>query len=567
LIVRVVPDVPAIERAFDYAVPEGWERRITVGTMVRIPLAGRRVGGWIEAVDVEPTPGVRIEPLAKVSGAGPSDEVMDLCRWAAWRWAGRLATFLRLASPERMVPSVGRRVPTGDTAAPDRMGADARPPRQVLRVAPATSTDHVVLEACSHGDTLVVCPSIGQAAALARRLRAAGVPTALHPDDWGRAAAGGVTVVGARSAAFAPMPRLAGVVVLDEHDEALQSEGSPTWHAREVVLERARRARVPATLVSPCPTLEATSRSPLVVGDRAAERAGWATLHVIDRTEDDLGRSGLYSPRLVPFLRGDDPVVCVLNRKGRAQLLACRSCRELFRCERCSGPVHQPAAGVVECRRCGAERPVVCLSCGSTATALLRQGVTRAREELEALVGEPVEEARPDATPTTRVSIGTEAVLHRVRSAGTVVFLELDQELFAPRYRASEEALALLARASRVVGGRDGRVVVQTRAPEHEVIRAALLADPSIVAEAEAVRRELARFPPAVTMAIVGGEAAPAFMEAFGRPPGVEVTGGVEGTDWTLIADDRRTLLDALAATPRPPGRLRLQIDPVRIRG
>ncbi len=528
--------------------------------MVRVPLAGRRVGGWVEQVDVEPPPGVRIEPLAKISGAGPSAEVLDLCRWAAWRWAGRLATFLRLASPERMVPAVSSRPPA------PRSGADPRPPRQVLRVAPANPTDEIVLEACSHGPHLVVCPSVAQAAALARRLRAAGVRTALHPDDWGRAAAGGVTVVGARSAAFAPMPDLAGVVLLDEHDEALQSEGSPTWHAREVVLERARRARVPATLVSPVPSLEATARSPLVVGDRAIERSGWAAIHVVDRTEDDLARSGLYSPELVPFLRGDDPVLCVLNRKGRAQLLACRSCRALLACERCEGPLQQPAEGVLRCRRCEAERPVVCQVCGSSATALLRQGVTRAREELEALLGEPVEEVGPDSPPGARVAIGTEAVLHRVRSAATVVFLELDQELFAPRYRAAEEALALLARASRVVGGRDGRVVVQTRVPDHEVIRAATLADPSIVSSAEATRREVARFPPAVTIAIVGGEAAPAFMEAFGRPIGIEVAGGGAGGDWTLVADDRKLLLDALAATPRPPGRLRLQIDPMRIR-
>ena len=57
------------------------------------------------------------------------------------------------------------------------------------------------------------------------------------------AAAGGVSVVGARAAAFAPLPTPAAFVVLDEHDEALQNEGSPTWHARDVVFERARRAR------------------------------------------------------------------------------------------------------------------------------------------------------------------------------------------------------------------------------------------------------------------------------------------------------------------------------------
>ena len=49
-------------------------------------------------------------------------------------------------------------------------------------------------------------------------------------------------------------PDLAAVVVLDEGDEALQEERVPTWHARDVVLERARRVGAAVTLVAPLPT-------------------------------------------------------------------------------------------------------------------------------------------------------------------------------------------------------------------------------------------------------------------------------------------------------------------------
>ena len=77
--------------------------------------------------------------------------------------------------------------------------------------------------------------------------------------------------------------------------------------------------------------------------------------------------------------------------------------------------------------------------------------------------------------------LGTEAVLHRVDDAGLVAFLDVDQELLAPRYRAAEEALALLVLANRVwaVGRAGGRLLVQTRRPDHEVIQAALHAEPS----------------------------------------------------------------------------------------
>jgi primosomal protein N' (replication factor Y) len=166
-----------------------------------------------------------------------------------------------------------------------------------------------------------------------------------------------------------------------------------------------------------------------------------------------------------------------------------------------------------------------------------------------------------------RVLIGTEAVLHRVPAAGLVAFLDLDQELLAPRYRAAEEALALLVLASRMVGGRDrdGRVLVQTRRPDHEVVRAATLGDPGPLADLEAMRRRLLGFPPAATIASVGGEAAEEFVARLGHPLGVEVL-GPEDDRWLLRAEERSVLLDALAAVERPPGRLRLWVDPARLR-
>jgi primosomal protein N' (replication factor Y) len=212
---------------------------------------------------------------------------------------------------------------------------------------------------------------------------------------------------------------------------------------------------------------------------------------------------------------------------------------------------------------------VVCLTCGSSAFKNLRIGVDRAREELEALLREPVAEVGVDGDddPRVRVLVGTEAVLHRVPTAAVVVFLDFDQELLAPRYRAAEEALALLVLGTRLVGGRAegrGRLVVQTRLPDHEVIQAAQHADPARVSVAEAVRRRELRFPPVTAMAVVSGPAAPELVAALGHPLGVEVMGPTDGR-WLLRADVHATLLDALAATPRPSGRVRVEVDPLRV--
>ena len=64
LVVRVLPDVPAIDKTFDYLVPDALRDQVRVGDVVRIELHGRRVGGWIVEVGVEP-PGGRRAPAAR----------------------------------------------------------------------------------------------------------------------------------------------------------------------------------------------------------------------------------------------------------------------------------------------------------------------------------------------------------------------------------------------------------------------------------------------------------------------------------------------------------------------
>lgn len=576
-VVRVLPDVAALDKTFDYTVPESWEGDVRVGTMVRVSLHGRRVGGWVVADGVTPPPGVRLRPLAKVTGWGPPAPLVDLARWAAWRWAGPVRAVLRSASPPAAVR--GLPAPPGPPTAPAALapgdgeglaGEALARQRAVVRLPPAADPYPFAVAAARGGNALVLAPSVDAAARLGDRLRRGGVPVALMPRDWARAAAGGSVVVGARAAAWAPLAELAAVVVVDAHDEAYREERSPTWNAWEVAAERAHRDGVPCVLLSACPTLEQLAWGELVTPSRAAERAGWPVVEVVDRRRAD-PRTGLYSDRLVLLLRGGGRVVCVLNRKGRAQLLSCAACGEVLRCEHCQGGMAQADEGDgMRCRSCGRARASVCQQCGSARLRKLRPGVARVREELEALAGRAVAEVTggtddrvADREPAAGVVVGTEAVLHRMDAADAVVFLDFDQELLAPRFRAAEQAMALLVRAARLVGGRDGggRIVVQTRVPDHDVVRAAVQADAGRLAGPERARRGLLRLPPATALAVVSGDA-DGFVAALGAD--VEVMGPSDGT-WLVRAADPTVLATALAAVPRAGARLRIEVDPVRV--
>jgi len=628
----VLPDVAAVKKTFDYLVPEHLEDRVRVGTQVRVVLHGRRVGAWVVEEDVVPNPAVTLRALESVRGWGPPPAVVALSDWAAWRWAGPASAFLKSGSPARVVSTLPR--PTSPGASQRPASASSEEWASVLsggavvvRMAPASDPFSLVLSTAdllpastgSEGPAgvLVLVPEHGDATRLAARISRSGRRVALMPGDWPAARAGGCVVVGTRAAAFAPLPRLAGALVLDAHEEAYYEQRAPTWCAWEVVAERANRDGAPCALVSPCPTLDLLHSRRLVKPSRPAEREGWPPIEIVDRREDD-PRTGLFSERLVSLLRwaAAEPgrrVLCVLNRTGRVRLLACGSCREIARCETCSGAlelIEEDGSQRLRCRRCGDERPVVCARCGGTRMRSLRVGVSRAREELEALAGVAVAEVwgPKDAGRASDVSewgvdqegaegsskragpvvvVGTEAVLHRAGPSDAIAFLDFDSELLAPRMRAAEEALALLARAARLVGGAGpysgravytsggspdppmrsrGKVLVQTRMPNHEVLRAALLADPGRLAESEGSIRMSLGLPPFSAMALVSGASAAAYGEELrnAAPPEVEVTGPLDGK-WSVRAPGHSQLCDLLASVRRSAGRLRVEVDPVRV--
>ncbi len=569
----VVPDVTGLDKAFDYLIPDSLRDVVRVGARVRAPLAGRRIGGWV--VGIGPARGdiavERLVALTAWSGHGPSAEILDLAAWAAQRWgSGRLRPFLVAASPPtnvRSLPGSQRRRYGSQPGASHGIRRLLGDGGGVVRATPLDDPLPAVLASLELGPVLVVHPRPDQARLLAAALRGAGCSVAVLPDEWAAAVGGVDVVIGGRGAAFAPAPDVAAVVVVDEHDEALQEERTPTWHARDVAIERARRRGVPCLLVSPCPTVTALAWA----GKRwmrppaSAEHGDWPAVHVVDRTGEEPWRRSLLTGPLIDALRDSSSrVLCVHNAPGRARLLACRSCRTLVVCARCDSSVAQLDDGLLHCARCATVRPPLCQACGSTALSNVRPGVSRLREELEAAAGRPVVsvtgQTGDDLAPA-EVYVGTEAVLHRIREADVVAFLDLDAELLAPRYRAVEQAFALLVRAARVVGPRraGGRLLLQTFQPQHVAVQAAVFADPSRVARAEAARRRDLGLPPFGALAAVTGEGAAAFVHEAGlvaAGPADDVL--VRAATW----DD---LGPALARTPRPKGsRLRVEVDPPR---
>ena len=225
----------------------------------------------------------------------------------------------------------------------------------------------------------------------------------------------------------------------------------------------------------------------------------------------------------------------------------------------------------------------MCGACGRLRMKTLRAGVSRLREELSALLGVEVGEVagprRGGAEaeiPATPVLVGTEAVLHRVRRAAAAAFLDIDLHLLAPRLSATEDTLALLVRAGRLVGARGttapwARVQVQTRVPDHPVLAAVANGEPATVLADELTVRRASALPPFAALALVSGALAAGYADALAdADPGAEggaVTVSPLGDGRFLVrATAHGPLCDLLARVPRPPGRgLRVEVDPAAL--
>src|SRR4051812_21995858 len=105
LLADVVVDtgVWALDRPLTYAVPEDLQPRVRVGSVVRVPLRGRKVRGWVLGLREDEAPEGTVD-LAALSGRAPvlDEALIAMARAMADRTVHPLASFLKLFTPARL---------------------------------------------------------------------------------------------------------------------------------------------------------------------------------------------------------------------------------------------------------------------------------------------------------------------------------------------------------------------------------------------------------------------------------------------------------------------------------
>lgn len=348
-------------------------------------------------------------------------------------------------------------------------------------------------------------------------------------DEWKRAQRGEARlVIGTRSAVFAPLDKLGLLILDEEHESSYKSENTPRYHARDVAKYRCVQHGALLLLGSATPSVESMyaamqGRYHLV---RLASRYNQKALpkvELVDLKEElRAGNGGCISARLREEIqtnleRGEQTIL-FLNRRGNSRMVSCGECGEVPECPRCSVKLtYHSANGRLMCHYCGYSRalPNACPTCGGGLN-FIGVGTQRLQEELEELFPgreilrmdtDTVSAAHPHQELLDKfrrenipILIGTQMVAKGLDfpTVTLVGVVDADLALYVDNFRAGERTFSLITQVAGRAGRGDlqGRALIQTYTPGHEVIRFAAAQDYDSFYAQEIELRALRGFPP-----------------------------------------------------------------------
>ncbi|MEP6743912.1 MAG: primosomal protein N' [Gemmatimonadota bacterium] len=350
-------------------------------------------------------------------------------------------------------------------------------------------------------------------------------------------------VVGARSAIFAPIDRVGIIVVDEEHEASYKNGEAPRYHARDVAAVRARLEGARLVLGTATPAAETWKRVeqgtvqiislPERVGSRPLPPVEIVDMRKAARVRDTgaVPWSVVLDEGIATALARGEQALLLLNRRGFAAFLQCEECGAVEECPNCSISltVHQTPPRLT-CHYCAFTKPVPreCGKCGHPVVQMRGVGT----QQLEKLLAERFPTARLarmdlDTTSTkwshhrilgavergeVDILLGTQMIAKGLDfpNVTLVGVVDADTGIHLPDFRAAERTFQLLAqvagRAGR--GPKGGRVLVQTRDPQHHAIEHAARHDVKGFLKQELALRESPTYPPHVALAnlLVTGE-------------------------------------------------------------
>ncbi len=356
--------------------------------------------------------------------------------------------------------------------------------------------------------------------------------------SWQQAQAGVAQIVlGTRLSVFAELPRLALIIVDEEHDGSFKQQDGLRYSARDVAIFRANQRGVPIVLGSATPSLESYHNAQggryrmLRLTGRALAEAHLPAVRCINinQTVMHYGISENLLREIGHRIARKEQSLLFINRRGYAPVLMCTGCGWLSGCKHCAGKmVLHLSDKRLRCHHCGYQLhvPHTCPSCGNADLHPVGSGTQR----VESVLQERFPEARilrvdRDSTRNKHawqamrerihanevdILVGTQMLAkgHDFPALTLVGVLNPDSALYSGDFRAAEKLFAQLVQVSGRAGRADkpGEVIIQTAFPDHPLFRALQTHDFVGWAASQLAERQMAGFPPFMYQAMLRAE-------------------------------------------------------------
>jgi len=572
----VALDVP-LAKLFDYAAPEGCE--LAPGDRVAVPFGARQeIGVVVEANVASELPAARIKRITARRDDAPrlSAEWIELMRFLSAYYQRPLGETIIASLPPRLrsvrpLPKkalASAESPTSARFSP-RHEPTADQTRTTQRIAESFGTFrawllhgvtgsgktevylHLIAKVLADGgQALVLVPEIGLTPQLEARFREAfpetriallhsGLEDVARTSAWLAAARGDAGIVlGTRLAVLAPLPKLALIVVDEEHDASFKQQEGLRYSARDAAVYLAKARACPVVLGTATPSLETWHNwrqgryDRLELPERASPGAKLPTVRTVDLRSDPAqdGFSRTVLTAIGDRLKRGEQSLVFINRRGYAPVLACEACGWAASCGRCTAHLVLHAADRrLRCHHCGAEEglPRACPTCGNVDLKPVGRGTQRVEESLaerfpQARIVRIDRDSARRRTALVRtleairrgegdILVGTQLLAkgHDFPNLTLVAALNADTALLSTDYRAPERLFAVLSQVAGRAGRRAtlGEVLVQTRYPGHSLFEALARHDFAGFADAQLAERHAAGFPPFLFEASLRAEA------------------------------------------------------------
>jgi primosomal protein N' (replication factor Y) len=571
--VRVALDVP-LQKLFEYSLPDGVDAHVGDRVAVRFG-AQQRIGVVVEERVTPALPASRIKPINSLRDDAPRlpGDWIALMRFLSGYYQRPFGETMIGALPPRLrsIKPLPRKVlkqesqPAGArfVAKHELTEMQARVVQRVAGgfnafllhgVTGSGKTEvylHLIAKALERGmQALVLVPEISLTPQLEARFREAfpearlalmhsGLEDVARTGAWLAAARGEAGIVlGTRLAVLAPLPKLALIVVDEEHDSSFKQQEGLRYSARDAAVYRAKAAGCPVVLGTATPSLETWHNwtlgryEKLELPERASPGARLPAVATVDMREDPAEQG--FCKKLISAI-GDrlekrEQSLVFINRRGYAPVLACEACGWTAGCERCTARMVLHAADRrLRCHHCGAEGviPRACPTCGNVDLKPIGRGTQRVEETLAARfpgarilrIDRDSARRRAELSRTLEgirrgegdILVGTQLLAkgHDFPALTFVGVLNADTALVSTDYRAPERLFAVLAQVAGRAGRRErpGEVLIQTRYPGHPLFAALARHDYAGFAQSQLAERRAAGFPPFVFEAALRAEA------------------------------------------------------------